>query len=1029
MHYLLHYRKWFIIITSFFFNSVLLYSQQGGGIFYHLTTANGLSSNRTTSVMQDRYGFYWIATLDGLNRFDGTSCKIFQHIEEDSASLSHNNCISFLEDDKGDIWIATLMGLNRYRNNEGKFDHFFLHNPRENFERVNWIRGMTKDDAGNIWITSCGVWQYNIYTGKWKKWLHDPDDSTSLPDGIIAYPVYDKKTNGIWMSGFTSFIFLDLATAKIYHRKHNPKHLSLLNDNSYGSPVVLDKDNNIWFFRYEQPESFFRYSTVNNTIQSVPLRRWRGIFNMNMDDKNRIWIHFWHGPSYIFDPSDRSLDSVFLDHYHSQSAISNNANNIFIDKTGNYWISTPKGISIFNPRAQAVKYYLLNDNRKNTEGGELAITNIAEQNDSIIWVGTSAGLYQYNLYQRKFLYMDKLQLHIKGKYVHNLFFQNDSVLWIAGWGEFFGYNVTQKKLISPVHYIVNPQCITADPQGNVWVGTWDNGLYEFSASGQLIKQLLPDTNATGSVFSNHLVCFGSGGTPQEVWIGYNGGDGFSNFNYPNRQFRHYKIKKSKGVDFATYAINCIREDDKKNLWIGTFGRGLIYFNPANDSFQTFMQGDGLKGNFVNTILADDSSRLWISTTTGLNILDTRTRNMFQTDIDLNFSGNDFVDNGIVRKNKKFLFFAGNRIVEIEPGSYYQTKASSEILLASFKIFDKETYLSISSADKAAVNLSYYQNFFSIAYSLLKSNPNSTAQYAYQLQGFDKDWNYVKERQTAYYTNVPPGQYEFLVKATDENGNWTCFSKPLFITITPSFWQQWWFYALIGLGAAILLYLIYRYRIGQLKRMMELRTKISQDLHDEVGATLSGVALFSEIAGSKLNEGNQSETKLYLERIATHAKEMVEKMSDIVWAINPQNDSFEKVISKLQAYASLLCTGKKIKLYFEADDSIRSQYMNMQQRKNVYLIIKEALNNAVKYSNCRELFIKLEKNHHQLQIVIKDDGHGFDTTSANNGNGIKNMKGRARELKAELKIDSNPEEGTLVQLHYKFTLQGDSAHWC
>ena len=143
-----------ILILSVLLHCSALYPQHAGDIFYNLTTANGLSSNAATSVIQDKQGFYWIGTLDGLNRFDGNSCKIFQHDENDSNSLSHNHCLSIMQDIEGNIWIATLMGVNRYRIKENEFDHFVLKNPKVNFETANFISGMTQDSAGNIWITS-----------------------------------------------------------------------------------------------------------------------------------------------------------------------------------------------------------------------------------------------------------------------------------------------------------------------------------------------------------------------------------------------------------------------------------------------------------------------------------------------------------------------------------------------------------------------------------------------------------------------------------------------------------------------------------------------------------------------------------------------------------------------------------------------------------------------------------------------------------------------------------------------------------
>jgi ligand-binding sensor domain-containing protein len=237
------YVRW-IILTGSFFRATILLSQQGGNIFYNLTTANGLSSNRTTSVIQDKHGYYWIGTLDGLNRFDGTSCRVFQNVQNDSTSLSHNNCIGLLEDDAGNIWVATLMGVNRYKNN-GKFERFFFHNPRENFERANWIGGMIKDSSGNIWITSCGLWQYNIHTREWRQWLHGPKDANSIPAGSISSPFYDQKRNCIWMSGSNGLIMFDISAGKFYHKKNNPQHSWLLDKTAYNSPIILD-NNHIW---------------------------------------------------------------------------------------------------------------------------------------------------------------------------------------------------------------------------------------------------------------------------------------------------------------------------------------------------------------------------------------------------------------------------------------------------------------------------------------------------------------------------------------------------------------------------------------------------------------------------------------------------------------------------------------------------------------------------------------------------------------------------------------------------------------
>lgn len=994
-------------LVSFFFYSVFsLYAQQRGNIFYNLTTANGLSSNRTTSVIQDRQGFYWIGTLDGLNRFDGTSCKVFQHVQSDSTSLSDNNCISLLEDDSGDIWIATLMGLNRYRK-DGKFDRFFFHNPRQNFERVNWIWGMTKDSSGNIWITTCGLWQYNIHTKKWKEWLHDPSDPRSVPGGVIGSPVYDKKRNCLWMSGSTGFIQFDINSGQFYHKKNNPRQLLFFDKENYGSPIILDDNSDIWFLTHSQ-QKLFRYDVVNDAVQAVSIRLWRGVFNLNKDNRNRVWIHFWTGPSYIYDPSSNSLDSVFLDNYHSQSPISNNAKNLFIDRFGNYWITTWKGISIFDPDAQALKYHSIG-NPANLFKEAFAITALAEQNDSLLWVGTSSGLYQYNLYQRKLTYRRQPLLKNNFGYIRSLFFQNDSILWIGGWTELLSYDIKRDKLIHYFNDVDLPQCMVMDADKNVWVGTWNNGLYKFSVSGQKLKHFLPGDQSSQSIFSDNLVCLEKNRQGNRIWIGYNGGDGFSTVSVSDQQFRHYKIRTTSQDKFPSNAINCIREDDKGNLWLGTFGRGLICFNPSNESYKTVMQSDGLKGNFIDAIFIDDSSRLWISTTNGINILDTRNNDIIQTNIDLSFAANDFLANGLARKNKHFIFFAGTRIVEVDPNAYYRAANSYEILLSSFRIFDKEGYM---SANDPTVKLTYQQNFFSLDYSLLKPNPNSFTQYAYQLKGFDRDWNYVRERRTAYFTNVPPGQYEFLVKATDENGKWIYFSKPLSITIRPPFWLQWWFIgAVISLVTAGL-YIFYRYRIDQLKRILAIRTKISRDLHDEVGATLSSIHIYSSVAAKAMNK-DADETKNALHQINQNTRQVMENMSDIVWAISADYGNETTLAAKLKNYGYDLLTPLNIKCVYHIDKEVEKKLVNMEGRKNILLIAKEAINNIGKYSQATEALIRLEIKGRDLELEITDNGNGISSQQKHTGYGINNMRQRAEAMNGTFQINSEIHKGTTI----------------
>lgn len=211
-----------------------------------------------------------------------------------------------------------------------------------------------------------------------------------------------------------------------------------------------------------------------------------------------------------------------------------------------------------------------------------------------------------------------------------------------------------------------------------------------------------------------------------------------------------------------------------------------------------------------------------------------------------------------------------------------------------------------------------------------------------------------------------------------------------------------------------------------KEAENIRVRISRDIHDEVGATLSGVALFSEIARERIKERRDEDAQVYLDHITVNSKEMVDKMSDIVWAINPDNDSFSRIIAKLQSYAFNLCAGKGISLHINIDPAIQQSFPSMQVKRNLYLFMKEAINNSVKYSGCKNLLLSLQYVAGRVKAEIKDDGKGFDDSNVREGNGLKNMKARAESLGADLKITSAAGKGTAVGLQFDFHLSGGQA---
>ncbi|HKC35289.1 MAG TPA: triple tyrosine motif-containing protein, partial [Chitinophagaceae bacterium] len=315
-------------------------------------------------------------------------------------------------------------------------------------------------------------------------------------------------------------------------------------------------------------------------------------------------------------------------------------------------------------------------------------------------------------------------------------------------------------------------------------------------------------------------------------------------------------------------------------------------------------------------------------------------------------------------------------------------------------------------------LPYYKNNIDISYKGVSFSYASALEYSYRLMGSDSTWN-VSPSNFVSMVNLSPGKYVFQVRARKSNSEWsepTAFA----FSIRKPYWQTMAFRLLIVFLISGTVYLLYRYRLNGVKKIMNMRLKISRDLHDEVGSTLSGIGIISEVAKQELENKKAYEVRESLDKISSNTEEILGKMSDIIWAINPQNESVSNMVNRLKAYARSVTSPVGIQLHFDSEKLVEKKDLTMQQLSSIYLICKEAINNAVKYSGCQNLRVTMQNEDHRFTVNISDDGKGFDSRKVFDGNGLKNIKGRAEEIKADLKIDSDYNNGTMIRLSVKIT---------
>lgn len=981
--------------------------------FEKLNTTHGLSSNRITSILQDRDGFYWIATEDGLNRFDGTSFRVYRNIKNNYQTLIHNFCTSLQEADNGDIWIGTYNGISVFRKRSEKFENYLLKIAGADLSLLNRVTAVAKDKKGTIWVSSRGLWKYDSLYKKFQAVPLNLSADKNEKNLEIFHLQYDSVLNGLWFRTWATIHFYDISANTLYDWYKNEKKWKIF-DHLHASPIALDDKHRLWFYD-DSIGALCAYSISENKIETTKVKILNGLRKIECDRDEKVWLSFGIGKAVTYDIKTKKVDSSFFEFVHPLSAAANDFSDLFIDNNSFYWIGSSGGISILKPSQQFYEIFPMGENIQTEESSDFAILAVAEKNESSLYVGTTQGLYSYSLNTRKYGRLKISGLPDRVRCLH--YSQPEKKLWIGGMEEVVVYDEIKNRIIKRIPVKPFP-CFIIPHSESIWIGTWHNGLYRTNNNGEILGYY--SDKSSGKYFLRKNTLIAGFVYDENLWVGYNGGNGFAVFNKKDSLFNDFNIQKGSGVISEVGTVTAMAGDNYGNLWIGSFGGGIYFWNRKENSFVQYLQSDGLRSDFIYNIIRDKKNNLWICHSNGVDYFLTEKNKFIPLPFELNFAGNDYHNSVYTGENDNLFFFNAHTIIQVRSPWNQNRDFFAKPVISGFKIFGKD--IPVDSI-KSGIRLTYRQNFFSIEFSKLRTNPATDVRYAYMLSGFDKDWNYSGARNIGSYTNVPGGNYIFRVKAMNESGEWGDAELTIPVTILPPFWKTWWFIALAIVAVFSSLYFFYLYRINNLKRIMSMRTKISQDLHDEVGATLTSISFLSEVA-RKQAAGDESPLNRTLDKIGDYSREMIGEINDIVWAINPVNDKFGKITDRMKNFALPLLSARNIQMEFKAAEGMDDYSLGMEQRKNLYLVFKEAVNNAAKYADCDRLTVHFEKTKNILTLSIADNGKGFDLKKKQDGNGLKNIQLRAREIGAEINIKSIAGQGTEIILKMPVTQIAD-----
>jgi len=798
--------------------TISLWATKSNYKFTRLDISQGLSNNQVISILKDHKGFMWFGTMAGLNRFDGCSFKTFKYNPFDTSSLIDNYIIKIFEDCQGKLWIKTRNGYVIY---DPLYEAFLMDHPI--FHKIDgvtrWtISDMMTDKFGNIWfIDHKLLFKYFLHNDSIVTIPYNSMDTTTLNNAEISSIAEDSKGN-IWVIDIYGMIEeIGNNGCKVIYRNYSL--FNTLKGKIIYFSINIDKDDDLWFTSSSSDIGLFflkksKWELYHFTKESGKARLNNNIItSLVQDDNGLIWIGTDHGGINILNKKDFSVQYITENPDDDKSLSQNCVTTLYKDDNGIIWIGTfKKGIDYYHENI--IKFRIVR--RILSDPKSLSYDDIncfQEDNKGNLWIGTNGGGLIYfdrrNGLFKNYRHDDKDPNSLSNDVIVSLFMDQQNMLWI---GTFYGglncFNGT--KFIYYKQNPGNPNSISdnkiwrvfEDSHNNFWVGTLGSGLDLFDRKKGIFKHFR--AGEINSVNSNYIMSIVEDKVG-DIWFGTS--YGIDRFMIASQQFIHYVKEPNKNTSLSNNNVTSLLVDSRDLIWAGT-REGLCMFDKSKNYFKVFRIEDGLPDNTIISIVEDNFNNLWISTTNGVsNLLVTKN----QKDKLYNFSfknfdesdglqGRAFNNYAAYRTSNGELFFGGaNGFNIFRPEDIKTNNIFPKIEFTDFQVFNKSilankkafgrVIIKKSVSESSVITLKYYENIFSIEFVALSYIHPEKNKYSYMLKGFDKNWiNTDNKQRRATYTNLDPGEYNFIVKASNNDGLWNETGKSIKIVILPPFWK-------------------------------------------------------------------------------------------------------------------------------------------------------------------------------------------------------------------------------------------------
>ena len=996
--------------------------------FLRLSGVEGLSQNRVTQIVQDDHGFIWLATQNGVDRYDGYQFKTYKNDPRQANSLCGVFMLSLFKDRSGALWMGCENGLDRFDPSTENFIHILIGSDTAP-HLSDAVRHVFEDPSGILWLsTGHGLCRLDPHSRRTTWYRHRAGDRLSLSSDDVKSSGVDRH-GMFWVATGEGLDEFDPNTSQVTFRVplREPHELSFYEDRD-GIFWILSASGNGLAVLDRQRGVVTRYLFADD-LPGLPLT---GVIQMLEDREGILWVGTLSDGLMRFDRENRRFIRYRNDPSNPDSLPENRITTLLEDREGNIWVGLgATQPTFFSPRPAPFKS-LPFDSSNRANLGEKFVDVIMVDREGILWIGTTGALNRCDATGRQCTHY-AIPGHGVASDVLSLIEDRSGTLWVGTSGQGLcrfdkpsGSCRMFRHASGDTFSISNNtiRFLLIDHEGVLWIGTGD-GLNRLDPTTERFTAYRDRVSANSSGQMGSMVEDHDG----NVWTGSEG-SGLMKFDRKTQQLRAGVAAVSNPYVSSVYI------DGANRLWAGTLN-GLNRIDLSTGSSTRYAEENGLASTKISCILEDSNGDLWLSTNKGISKFDPKTGTAQNFSIADGLSGDLSGYSACWKTANGEMFFGGFAgAARFRPEDISSDPYVPPVALTAFELFGAPVGLGPGSPLRRTIDfsneltLSYDQNSLSFQFSALSFRDPATNRYRYKLEGLDQSWHEVGSGQRiASYTTLPAGTYRFRVKAATARGIWSEPGRTVSITILPAWWRTWWFRGLIALlvvAAALILYLL---RMRQISRQFLIRfeervrerTRIARELHDSLLQGFQGL-MFRLQAVRQLLPERPGDAAKYLDSAMEVGDQAIGEGRGAVE--NLRSSTFEEgdLAAALGALGAELMVGMESMTPPEYRVIVegKPRELNPEIRDDVYRIAREAVRNAYKHANAGRIETEVTFGDADMSVRVRDDGIGVDPMILAGGQraghwGLPGIRERSEGIGGRLNIWSEKNAGTEIEL--------------